>query len=69
MRGYVANTFRLSWWEFIWFCLSLYIENLFPCPREELVAIEHWEVGKYFTHYSIDHYVPNGILKQNYPYN
>ena len=46
----------------------IFAENIFPCPPNELVSIEHWEVGRYFTSFKGDHYVPNAILKQVYPY-
>ena len=48
--------------------LPLSTESLSPCPQKELVAIEHWEVGRYFTSFREDHYVPNAILKEAYPY-
>ena len=48
--------------------LSFSTENLFPCPQSELTAIEHWEVGRYFTSFRGDHYIPNSILHQTYPY-
>jgi F-box protein 21 len=41
--------------------------NLMECPSDEMGPIPHWEVGKYFTRFTVKKYIPNAPLKEVYP--
>jgi F-box protein 21 len=41
--------------------------NMIDCPSEEMGPIPHWEIGKYFTHFTGNRYIPNNILREIYP--
>ena len=42
-------------------------ESLTPCPPAKLCHITHWEVGKYFKHFTGTKYIPNHALLEKYP--
>ena len=47
--------------------IFVFIENLQPCPQNELVPIQHWQVSKYFHKWTGKMYLPGDMLRKCYP--